>query len=106
MSITREKKDERVKGIEPSCAAWEAAVLPLNYTRAWKEVNTDCRLVISQYHHRAAHRCGRGPACDLLRTANARVSPRRLRKQSLPGNHVVGLGAGCWIPVNVVAVSS
>ena len=25
---------ERVKGIEPSCAAWEAAVLPLNYTRA------------------------------------------------------------------------
>jgi hypothetical protein len=22
-----------VKGIEPSCAAWEAAVLPLNYTR-------------------------------------------------------------------------
>src|SRR5215472_13771752 len=24
---------ERVKGIEPSCAAWEAAVLPLNYTR-------------------------------------------------------------------------
>ena len=27
---------ERVKGIEPSYAAWEAAVLPLNYTR---EVN-------------------------------------------------------------------
>ena len=24
---------QRVKGIEPSCAAWEAAVLPLNYTR-------------------------------------------------------------------------
>jgi hypothetical protein len=24
---------KRVKGIEPSCAAWEAAVLPLNYTR-------------------------------------------------------------------------
>jgi hypothetical protein len=29
---------ERVKGIEPSCAAWKAAVLPLNYTRleAWE----------------------------------------------------------------------
>ena len=27
---------ERVKGIEPSYAAWEAAVLPLNYTRVWK----------------------------------------------------------------------
>ena len=24
---------ERVKGIEPSYAAWKAAVLPLNYTR-------------------------------------------------------------------------
>ena len=24
---------ERAKGIEPSYAAWEAAVLPLNYTR-------------------------------------------------------------------------
>ena len=27
-------KLERVMGIEPTCAAWEAAVLPLNYTRA------------------------------------------------------------------------
>jgi hypothetical protein len=27
---------KRVKGIEPSCPAWEAGVLPLNYTR--KEV--------------------------------------------------------------------
>jgi hypothetical protein len=26
---------ERVKGIEPSYEAWEAAVLPLNYTRIW-----------------------------------------------------------------------
>ena len=25
---------ERVKGIEPSYEAWEAAVLPLNYTRS------------------------------------------------------------------------
>jgi hypothetical protein len=32
---------ERVKGIEPSCAAWEAAVLPLNYTRTFTEVNGD-----------------------------------------------------------------
>jgi hypothetical protein len=29
-------KLERVKGIEPSYAAWEAAVLPLNYTRKKK----------------------------------------------------------------------
>ena len=26
---------ERVKGIEPSYEAWEAAVLPLNYARIW-----------------------------------------------------------------------
>ncbi len=31
--VTMEEKLERVKGIEPSYAAWEAAVLPLNYTR-------------------------------------------------------------------------
>ena len=28
------KNLERVKGIEPSYEAWEAAVLPLNYTRS------------------------------------------------------------------------
>ena len=28
---------ERVMGIEPTLAAWEAAVLPLNYTRVWPQ---------------------------------------------------------------------
>src|SRR3954468_11565169 len=32
---------ERVKGIEPSCPAWEAGVLPLNYTRERRIC--DCR---------------------------------------------------------------
>ena len=32
-SLRFKRRLERVKGIEPSCAAWEAAVLPLNYTR-------------------------------------------------------------------------
>ncbi len=31
--IDRLQKLERVKGIEPSPQAWEARVLPLNYTR-------------------------------------------------------------------------
>ncbi len=31
--VFQPKRSERVKGIEPSYAAWEAAVLPLNYTR-------------------------------------------------------------------------
>jgi hypothetical protein len=30
---------ERAKGIEPSYAAWEAAVLPLNYARVMSEFN-------------------------------------------------------------------
>jgi hypothetical protein len=31
---------ERVNGIEPSYAAWEAAVLPLNYTREGGDFTT------------------------------------------------------------------
>jgi hypothetical protein len=30
---------ERAKGIEPSYAAWEAAVLPLNYARLIYDIN-------------------------------------------------------------------
>ena len=30
---------ERAKGIEPSYAAWEAAVLPLNYARKIKHLD-------------------------------------------------------------------
>ena len=33
---------ERVMGIEPTCAAWEAAVLPLNYTRMIRRVPAGC----------------------------------------------------------------
>jgi hypothetical protein len=32
-SLIRIERLERAKGIEPSYAAWEAAVLPLNYAR-------------------------------------------------------------------------
>ncbi len=32
-AVHQRKKLERVKGIEPSYSAWEADVLPLNYTR-------------------------------------------------------------------------
>lgn len=27
---------ERLMGVEPTYAAWEAAVLPMNYSRSWK----------------------------------------------------------------------
>ena len=35
---------ERVKGIEPSYAAWEAAVLPLNYARGGMTLATPCAM--------------------------------------------------------------
>jgi hypothetical protein len=38
---TSNQEKQRVKGIEPSCAAWEAAVLPLNYTRVFEELNSE-----------------------------------------------------------------
>jgi hypothetical protein len=58
------KKMERVKGIEPSYEAWEAAVLPLNYTRMQAIVSVVCGtgLAISKAscsaenrHHKSAH---------------------------------------------------
>ena len=36
---------ERVKGIEPSYAAWEAAVLPLNYTRNFNDLICFCESI-------------------------------------------------------------
>ena len=33
-SLERQRALERVMGIEPTLSAWEAEVLPLNYTRA------------------------------------------------------------------------
>ena len=35
-----EKELERVMGIEPTLSAWEAEVLPLNYTRLGQEDHT------------------------------------------------------------------
>ena len=37
---------ERVKGIEPSYAAWEAAILPLNYTRFVKTKEKFMRTIL------------------------------------------------------------
>ena len=34
------RSEKRVKGIEPSCPAWEAGVLPLNYTRDSNAIQT------------------------------------------------------------------
>src|SRR5215217_1140229 len=52
--------NERVRGIEPPCAAWEAAVLPLNYTR---DVISDCRFSIADCNRNKRTPADRAVAC-------------------------------------------
>jgi hypothetical protein len=40
---------ERVTGIEPALSAWEAEVLPLNYTRVAACATSSCYLVIAAW---------------------------------------------------------
>src|SRR5438874_6449635 len=49
-ALRSKRRLERVRGIEPPCAAWEAAVLPLNYTRV-----RNCRFQISDCKQRTNH---------------------------------------------------
>ena len=46
---------ERVKGIEPSCSAWKADVLPLNYTRIFDVA----KRIISIKRVLVNHACGK-----------------------------------------------
>jgi hypothetical protein len=45
---------ERAKGIEPSYAAWEAAVLPLNYARTLTSINIAAALHIARRQRKQA----------------------------------------------------
>src|SRR2546430_243860 len=95
-----EKEKERVRGIEPPCAAWEAAVLPLNYTR---EEIFDFRFAIADCNRnkfalQIAVRCAVLSAfLEIARSQCAEDSPERFRgysldpENSLPRNHVVGI---------------
>ena len=47
---------ERVKGIEPSYSAWEADVLPLNYTRIECIIPRLVRLDKSAYREEMLHK--------------------------------------------------
>ncbi len=51
-------KLERVKGIEPSFSAWEADVLPLNYTR---KLGNYTNSTVGRSHESRSH--GRGIVC-------------------------------------------
>src|SRR6266496_1155067 len=74
--FTREKTDERVRGIEPPCAAWEAAVLPLNYTRG--EI-LDFRFSIPDCNRNKLVHAKPLPAARPLESITARKLRRRLR---------------------------
>ena len=82
-----------MKGIEPSCPAWEAGVLPLNYTRKNEEVKVtgekgivkdhgrhDRGFVVFRlhgeshlYHGRAVNTAKTLPAAQLFRKRTARA---------------------------------
>src|SRR5262245_14756284 len=80
MSFQSEIRNQRVRGIEPPCAAWEAAVLPLNYTRA--EI-LDFRFFIGDFNR------------NKIVSAN-RLAVAGVVNHSLPRNHVVGcVEVGC-----------
>src|ERR1700758_5390100 len=85
MSFTRVKREKRVRGIEPPCAAWEAAVLPLNYTR---EEIFDFRFAIADCNRNKFEfqiAVGRPVPWHAVATADN-------AQQSLPRYHVVGRG--------------
>jgi hypothetical protein len=44
---------ERVMGIEPTFEAWEAPVLPLNYTRVWQQ-SVSLQATVAGSHHPTA----------------------------------------------------
>ena len=95
-----------MKGIEPPCAAWEAAVLPLNYTR---EEIFDFRFAIADCN-RNKFALQIAVACAVLSAS----SRRRMREsaedsgrystqtlqQSLPRNHVVGRSASIFVALD------
>src|SRR5215470_15064071 len=68
-------ENERVRGIEPPCAAWEAAVLPLNYTRMQI---FDFRFAIAD--------CNRNKWPLQIAVACAALSARKIDYQCFPGN--------------------
>src|SRR5258705_8660821 len=87
---------KRVRGIEPPCAAWEAAVLPLNYTR---EEIFDFRFPIADCNRNKLPSqigCLRRMrvACGILTASCLRCSDedsgryRTKPQTSLPRNHV------------------
>jgi hypothetical protein len=73
---------ERAKGIEPSYAAWEAAVLPLNYARNLAHVAFQAPSTTPPV--RASGKRDGPAACALL--ARAEIARHRARFRPIDGN--------------------
>ena len=58
---------ERVMGIEPTYEAWEAAVLPLNYTRGRRDYRGRTGSAEARRFHSSAHAQGRQVGLQGLR---------------------------------------
>ena len=70
--VAYNQRDKRVKGIEPSCPAWEAGVLPLNYTRVKTSPTTE---PAGGYWHSRSRR--RPSSLSLCSTTSCRLSIRQ-----------------------------
>jgi hypothetical protein len=89
---------ERVKGIEPSYEAWEAAVLPLNYTRA--PIDSSLRLTRLQ---RAFSAAGGAGAVDGQASPPSDRNPSMIR---LLRTLASGVGRGSTRPATVASTGS
>jgi hypothetical protein len=96
------QRDERVRGIEPPCAAWEAAILPLNYTR---EEIFDFRFAIADCNQnkftlQIAVACAVLSASSRPRmseSADTADATAHGLEKSLPRNHVVCCRTGILV---------
>src|SRR6185312_11532632 len=81
-----ERRLERAKGIEPSYAAWEAAVLPLNYARGGRDLARLSRNVRHLADARETPLRGLQRACAMTRVPGSAACRRddRYRQKRSP----------------------
>src|SRR4026207_1714634 len=91
---------ERVMGIEPTLVAWEATVLPLNYTRIAVGFYAAARPTGKLTSHEA--RPARpGAVCRRRRCRQHRAGGRALAHRSLRGQQAhFRSGRGLWLPAH------
>src|SRR5699024_2547687 len=82
LAVTRPFTVERVTGIEPALSAWEAEVLPLNYTREGppdlaRDPEDRCRASNADQHTLSGRCCANRGRCRGGRAVRDRCGPGR-----------------------------